>query len=328
MSNYYAPDPFENAWGDATSPNPGALTYGFNSGLAQSSAVLSPSPFTSLGDMPSQYQDIRHKFPDVATLSQFDTDIVQKVVQQGLLTPAQAAKVTSTVYDNLMPLDDKGFLQALGVLALELESESGDYVTLQYRMNNLPELPEAVANLFLETINNDVVAPVARKPKSTSLLHSIKGDRSPTTWDPLLTDRSLKTLEDPTEDREATPTPQAPPANLREINTYLNDIRARFNPLSPNEIHIKELPEREGIVFKHTNYNITHNLRLGTTQPGQKSVVRRYLDFVWLLEFLLKKYPFRVIPGLPPKKFNGKFTLFLNNYHHDTLFPRIYTNRQ
>ena len=244
------------------------------------------------------------------------------------MTPAQAAKVTSTVYDNLMPLDDKGFLQALGVLALELESESGDYVTLQYRMNNLPELPEAVANLFLETIANDVVAPVARKPKSTSLLHSIKGDCSETTWDPLLTDRSLKTLEDPTEDREATPTPQAPPANLREINTYLNDIRARFNPLSPNEIHIKELPEREGIVFKHTNYNITHNLRLGTTQPGQKSVVRRYLDFVWLLEFLLKKYPFRVIPGLPPKKFNGKFTLFLNNYHHDTLFPRIYTNRQ
>lgn len=26
-----------------------------------------------------------------------------------------------------------------------------------------------------------------------------------------------------------------------------------------------------------------------------------------LLEYLLKKYPFRVIPGLPPKKFSGTY---------------------
>lgn len=326
MSNYYAPDPFENAWGDATSPNPGALTYGFGSGLGQSAAALSPSPFNSLNDMPSQYLEIRQQFPDVSTLSQFDTEIVQKVVQQGLLTPAQAAKVTSTVYDNLMPLDDKGFLQALGVLALELESESGDYVTLQYRMNNLPELPESVANLFIGTTNDNGDADPWQQPATTNLQSPIKvHPKTPAAWDPLLTDRSLKSLEDPNEDPDTTPTQPDPPANLREINTYLDDIRARFNPLSPNEIHIKEMPEREGIVFKHTNYNISHNLRLGTTQPGEKSVVRRYLDFVWLLEFLLKKYPFRVIPGLPPKKFNGKLP---QSFFTSINLVEIYTNRQ
>lgn len=26
------------------------------------------------------------------------------------------------------------------------------------------------------------------------------------------------------------------------------------------------------------------------------------------MEYLLEKYPFRVIPGLPPKKFTGTFT--------------------
>ena len=31
-------------------------------------------------------------------------------------------------------------------------------------------------------------------------------------------------------------------------------------------------------------------------------MVRRYSDFVWLAETLAKRYPFRLIPPLPPKK--------------------------
>ncbi|EAQ88699.1 hypothetical protein CHGG_05318 [Chaetomium globosum CBS 148.51] len=56
------------------------------------------------------------------------------------------------------------------------------------------------------------------------------------------------------------------------------------------------MPEKEGVFFfQHHNYEVTSSRR------GSK-VVRRYSDFVWLLDCLHKRYPFRVLPLLPPKR--------------------------
>ncbi|CAK7266447.1 Sorting nexin mvp1 [Sporothrix epigloea] len=56
------------------------------------------------------------------------------------------------------------------------------------------------------------------------------------------------------------------------------------------------MPEKEGLfMFQHHNYEVT------SARRGSK-VVRRYSDFVWLLECLHKRYPFRVLPLLPPKR--------------------------
>jgi sorting nexin-8 len=59
------------------------------------------------------------------------------------------------------------------------------------------------------------------------------------------------------------------------------------------------MPEKEGLLFfQHHNYEVTNPRR------GSK-VVRRYSDFVWLLDCLHKRYPFRVLPLLPPKRVAG-----------------------
>jgi sorting nexin-8 len=56
------------------------------------------------------------------------------------------------------------------------------------------------------------------------------------------------------------------------------------------------MPEKEGIfMFQHHNYEVMSQRRGG-------KVVRRYSDFVWLLDCLHKRYPFRVLPLLPPKR--------------------------
>ncbi|CAG8461226.1 8995_t:CDS:10 [Diversispora eburnea] len=60
-------------------------------------------------------------------------------------------------------------------------------------------------------------------------------------------------------------------------------------------ITVKFAPEREGFLFKHVNYIVE------SQQRGTK-VVRRYSDFWWLMECLIKKYPYRILPALPPKK--------------------------
>ncbi|KAI9271716.1 hypothetical protein BDA99DRAFT_500821 [Phascolomyces articulosus] len=63
-------------------------------------------------------------------------------------------------------------------------------------------------------------------------------------------------------------------------------------------------PEKEGFIFKHVNYVIESQLR-------SSKVLRRYSDFYWLWETLLRRYPMRVVPNLPPKKLGGKDESFL-----------------
>ncbi len=64
-------------------------------------------------------------------------------------------------------------------------------------------------------------------------------------------------------------------------------------------ITITMLPEKEGMfMFQHRNYEVK-SIRRGS------SVVRRYSDFVWLLDCLHKRYPFRRLPLLPPKRVAG-----------------------
>lgn len=65
---------------------------------------------------------------------------------------------------------------------------------------------------------------------------------------------------------------------------------------SEEVITITAIAEKEGVfLFQHRNYEVASSRR--TTK-----VVRRYSDFVWLLDCLHKRYPFRQLPLLPPKR--------------------------
>lgn len=51
-------------------------------------------------------------------------------------------------------------------------------------------------------------------------------------------------------------------------------------------------------MFQHRNYEVKCARRAST-------VIRRYSDFVWLLDCLHRRYPFRQLPLLPPKRISG-----------------------
>ncbi|KAG0056308.1 Sorting nexin mvp1 [Gryganskiella cystojenkinii] len=70
-------------------------------------------------------------------------------------------------------------------------------------------------------------------------------------------------------------------------------------------IRIRFAPEKEGIfLFKHTNYIVESKNR-------QTTVTRRYSDFFWMLEVLAKRFPFRILPNLPPKRLGVADEAFL-----------------
>ncbi|KAJ1963959.1 Sorting nexin mvp1 [Dipsacomyces acuminosporus] len=74
--------------------------------------------------------------------------------------------------------------------------------------------------------------------------------------------------------------------------------------LDLEDITIKEAAEKGGLVFKHTNYEVS-------TRSFASMVVRRYNDFFWISNYLVKRYPYRMHPNIPPKGFPG-LTRFAN----------------
>ena len=73
-------------------------------------------------------------------------------------------------------------------------------------------------------------------------------------------------------------------------------------------ITITAIAEKEGLfMFQHRNYEVGSNRRAN-------KVVRRYSDFVWLLDCLHKRFPFRQLPLLPPKRVGSEY---YPNPHHD-----------
>ncbi|KAI4214231.1 MAG: hypothetical protein LQ351_003316 [Letrouitia transgressa] len=75
-------------------------------------------------------------------------------------------------------------------------------------------------------------------------------------------------------------------------------------------ITVTLLPDKEGMfMFQHRNYEVK-SARRGST------VIRRYSDFVWLLDCLHKRYPFRQLPLLPPKRVavNGRHLAADSNF--------------
>ncbi|QLL35065.1 hypothetical protein HG536_0H04410 [Torulaspora globosa] len=97
---------------------------------------------------------------------------------------------------------------------------------------------------------------------------------------------------------------QEPHHSLDEnLSDWLKTVRGTYKPLGPDIVVIEQLPDKEGLLFKHTNYLVRHLVALPHAESNNdRSVIRRYSDFVWLQEVLLKRYPFRLIPELPPKK--------------------------
>jgi hypothetical protein len=65
-----------------------------------------------------------------------------------------------------------------------------------------------------------------------------------------------------------------------------------------DHITVSRAAQKEGFLFKHINYE------LESEKLGSK-VLRRYSDFWWLCDLLLKRYPFRIVPSLPQKKLGG-----------------------
>ncbi|KAI5949626.1 hypothetical protein KGF54_005504 [Candida jiufengensis] len=273
----------------------------------------------SITNIPQSYEFLHSELTNkISNINDFEFHILNKLVELEYLTNYQKSKLLDIIYDNdLLPITNTSkFYQILGLIALEIDVPgSGDFVTLQFKLNNLPELPLKFIKYIekQETkdsrINDPLMANSSRNQDDDDDSVDDWNNQSKTI-DPILTDHSKTSIvlnnDNDADNDDNDNTKKTSPENKEYVEKYIEDIRDEFKPLWSDQdlVKIKEVPEKEGLLFKHINYIIVHNLNLGNvSSAGQKKVIRRYSDFAWLLEYLLEKYPFRVIPGLPPKKF-------------------------
>ncbi|KAG4404709.1 hypothetical protein JTP64_005723 [Candida tropicalis] len=343
MNSNIEDDPWASGWNDSsntsndTTSTPFQSTYLTSSRLFTSSnqnpvSTTSPIPHhlhhqapsiqSSMNNVPSSYETVYSHFMNkINSITDFEINIIDKLVNMDYLTNYQKQKILDVIYDNsLLPITQSSkFYQILGLLALEIDVPgTGDFVTLQFRLNNLPDLPEKFINEITQDVEDDPLMGNRNRNKNDSWGKDNDDDddggnigNTSLINDPLLVDHSHIQDESSHVGDDSNRVEDQPVASSsvdsEYIEKYINDLKDQFKPLflGVDLIKIKEVPEKEGILFKHINYIITHNLKIGGSSSGTKKVIRRYSDFVWLMEYLLEKYPFRVIPGLPPKKFTG-----------------------
>lgn len=299
MSNTFGADPWENGWAAEDDLGPmqasglGQSAYVTLSQLLNNATHNINSPEMEAGGpaaVPGLFSRVHGHFgPRLATIGDFETLVFNRLVAAAFLTRYQASKIIDVLYDHdlLPPLVESNLYQALGLISLELDVPGqGDFVTLLFRMvSGLPELPQNVVELLLldpETADtepekpDDFVDPLSSHLANTSLTDDDNEWSNKAGPDPVLADHSAIQQTHQAASHE--------PIEHSKITAYVNDIRDRFKPLvgANDTIKIKEVPEKEGLLFKHINYIITHSVALGMNSPaGVKKVIRRYSDFVW-----------------------------------------------
>nr|XP_014340984.1 PREDICTED: sorting nexin-8 [Latimeria chalumnae] len=82
---------------------------------------------------------------------------------------------------------------------------------------------------------------------------------------------------------------QTPQGNPIRLSQTLTELLAR------DLVQVELIPEKKGLFLKHVEYEVS-------SQRFKSSVYRRYSDFVVFHELLLLRFPYRMVPALPPKR--------------------------
>ncbi|XP_012271940.1 sorting nexin-8 isoform X2 [Orussus abietinus] len=110
--------------------------------------------------------------------------------------------------------------------------------------------------------------------------------------------------------------------DLSEVTLLAQRMYRNTNPAKLNlsyleicnldTIEVNLVPEKKGIFLKHVEYQVA-------SKRFNSVVYRRYNDFVSLHELLLARFPYRLIPKLPPKKIVGADSQFLEERRRSLL---------
>ena len=84
--------------------------------------------------------------------------------------------------------------------------------------------------------------------------------------------------------------------NKGEMSGKVSDSKERIQDLLRlDDITIEPVAQKKGLIVRHVEYSVK-------SEKFRSEVVRRYSDFQTLQDLLLARFPYRLVPRLPPAK--------------------------
>ncbi|KAI9027197.1 hypothetical protein CLU79DRAFT_698257 [Phycomyces nitens] len=254
-----------------------------------------------------------------------DNILGSEVTAASVLVGIELPEIYDTAYLRAGPVDDRVSLEALGkvVSLATLPSRATEKVLhtavpagALYVTHN--EFNTALALVACAQKNMDLPVPTLPKLNEFHIKRSSRQMLPPPANQTQQMDDPWKVILTPPNHNglDSTASQHNKSASVHENTSLLNSNHGRTQSMGTlnhstlewfkdlDVIKLSIAPEKEGFLFKHVNYVVE-------SQQRQSIVLRRYSDFYWLWETLLKRYPFRLIPNLPPKKLGAQDDAFV-----------------
>jgi hypothetical protein len=221
----------------------------------------------------------------------------------------RAALLLANVAQDGLPFDDPSQLVNVDTLTPMDFSEEGERSSINFSASTTGR---SQTPLFGDDLDDHSI----QSSRSESIIHNNGHSRghSALDWNPEEQEALQQSqLSQSQLSRSTTPPPLNPQALVPESESgvWTAPPRPDFAPNKADSVTLAIVPEREGMfLFRHVNYSIS-----SVSGTDRITVIRRYSDFSWLQDYLLKKYCFRQVPLLPPKRLavNGHY-LSSDNY--------------
>ncbi|KAK6904423.1 hypothetical protein I203_105236 [Kwoniella mangroviensis CBS 8507] len=253
-----------------------------------------------INDPPAIYVSLFDQI-DTSSAGHVSLASVQRLLTTSRLPALTVEKIINLTSRDKSSLARQEFFCALALVALAQSSSEDDEISIERLSASIPNLP--LPDLKPSTSHNTLSAPptgydLGGSPSSSSASHGLTPSASTgfNAWDTTprtngLSDHHIS-VGGGSGNQHASSGYSANGSAFRSDGVLDESQLGYWKDLEQVEVAL--IPEKEGWFLQ--------KYRVESDKRSSGPVSRRYSDFVWLLDCLIKRYPFRLLPSLPPKR--------------------------
>ncbi|WVR09157.1 hypothetical protein IAU60_006219 [Kwoniella sp. DSM 27419] len=244
-----------------------------------------------INDPPAIYVSLLDQL-DTTGMGNVSLASVQRLLATSRLPALTVEKIVHLTSRDKSTLSRQEFFCALALVALA-QSSNDDEVSIERLSASLTNLPLPDLRPSAATNASTLTAPPAgyslTGPESPALAESPGTSTGYNAWDatPRTNGFSDSSIVPPTSGGYS-----ANGSAFRSDGMVDESQQGYWKRLEVVEVDL--VTEKEGWFLQ--------KYRVNSSKRSEDAVSRRYSDFVWLLDCLVKRYPFRLLPSLPPKR--------------------------
>ncbi|WVQ93322.1 hypothetical protein IAU59_000390 [Kwoniella sp. CBS 9459] len=246
-----------------------------------------------INDPPSVYVSLLDQL-DPSGTGHVSLASVHRLLATSKLPALTVEKIINLTSRDKSSLARQEFFCALALVALAQSSPGNDDISIERLSASLHNLPLPDLKPSAASVNSTLAAP-SNVPAGYDLDAEDTHAHAPSTstgfnaWD---TAPRTNGFPEPRNDVQVSSGYSANGSAFRTDGVLDESQQGYWKRLETVEVVL--IAEKEGWFLQ--KYKVESDKRPSGV------VSRRYSDFVWLLDCLIKRYPFRLLPGLPPKR--------------------------